>query len=461
MSIMHSWLSILSTPSNKMTHSSEPQIVLEMLTLWLGSLFGVPAPAEGGSLLDTMAYVSLYNLVLRRCATLLTRLRKRSLALARAGSKTDKELAPGWSMEALLTTCPTASVTPATAWSVFIQKIVADAQGQTAPGTFPSVLLTYYKLRSVLGQMETRSRKLGVKSVKKVPHDDFAKALGAASKRIYAKTKAALGIVMEDVAQDSEDEGDSPAAYRENREVSLLMRQAHAATLAGDSNKDSFKKEVVVTRGTGKDKDIAASLEMARKISELSKAAADKAGKPVKPRKAKSKGNGEDRDIAKSLHAAKKIREFEEALDKPKPTNSVSIITRTSELAPSLDDDELVPNVLNLPGAQMAVDMADASEVSGDALNAKLGLTATEIIDGAADPPVALAEDSLANSTDLAAAALAIPSTSKRGKVSRKHKVGSGSKSSRSSSKRKTRHRRRHKVKSSKRAGNRSSSWRL
>lgn len=435
---------------------SNPRVVTEMVTLWLGSLEGAPEAPSGSSLIEAMTYVSLYNVVLRRCAKTVLQLRKKSLALAAKGSKTDKDLAKGWSLEALVTTCSSSPSDSTTSWSLFIQKIVRDAQEVAGHATFGAVLLTYYKLRSVLGQMETKGRRIGLKSVKGVKEDPLALALSHEAKRLYAKTKAALGIAMDEVANDSDEEGDAGAAYRENREVSLLMRQAHKASLVGNDDRNKapifgivegeegplFSEEELAALKPGKDLAIAASLKHAlvsrtfspvviltKSTGSTNTYTVNMEDEPlIGKEELDSFKKGDDKAIKSSLHRARNLhgkKERTETKSQDTSTVATGVITRLTSLNPV------------------------ATETVGEGLAGVADLDPSPLVDGAADLPETLVQEGVEATVGLVSSATtSSPKESKR----KTHTLKRPERKA-------VANRRRHKVKASRRKGNRSSSW--
>jgi hypothetical protein len=423
-----------------------------------------------------MAYVSLYNVVLRQCANTVLKLRQRSLALAKAGSKRDKELAGGWSLELLVTTCESSSVTPDTTWSLFIQRIVADAQKTCGPATFGAVLLTYYKLRSVLGQMETKSRKLGVKSVQGVMADPLASTLGGEAKRLYARTKASLGVAISDVARESEEEGDSPAAYREAREVSMFMRQAHRASLVDDANRAEtfaivqqvdetplFTEEEKALFLPGDDAAIRRSLHTAQAVrNKYGEADPPEPPGTFTEEEKKLFRKGDAKAIEKSLHVAQAVRsrpqDSVKGLKEPKVVTGEPVFTG-EETAVFKEGGEKsprnpgrVPRVLE--SLSVITRVADLRAPNGGKSGAVSEVTDPgSLVDGAVDLPAELANAGVETSVNLSATALG-DGKHKKTKQRKSHKVQMAATQKTS----KPRHRR-HKVKPVKRRGNRSASW--
>ena len=467
-----------------MSHALDASIVTETLVLWLGSLEGAPQPPPSSSLVETMAYVALYNVVLRRCAKLVLKLRTHSLALARQGSETDNKLAEGWSLEALVTTCGADPATPKTSWSHYIQKIVADSQDAAGPNTLGAVLLTYYKLRSVLGQMQTKGRRLGLTSVAGfgVKEDPLVAALGENAKRLYTKTKAALGITMDDVASESDGEGDKQSAHREKREVSLLLRQAHASSLKdankapafGSSSLFSPEREALFTKGD--DKAIEKSLGVAAAVHKLKStgltppSAGGKSLFSAEKLALFTKGN--DKHIAKSLETARKIHHHQAttkggsraaASTPPTPTGGhlTSVITRAADLltpaSPANDKtsslgDKLTPKVGDLVATATALPSAVGQALGESAVH----------LSSKSKAPSKPVDDLVATATALPSAVgqalgesavhLSTKALNKKPKQAKKHVLTKTLQKSKG-------RRRKHKVKPSKRRANRSASW--
>jgi len=248
------------------------------------------------------------------------------------------------------------------------------------------------------------------------------------------------------VASESDGEGDKQSAHREKREVSLLLRQAHASSLKdankapafGSSSLFSPEREALFTKGD--DKAIEKSLGVAAAVHKLKStgltppSAGGKSLFSAEKLALFTKGN--DKHIAKSLETARKIHHHQAttkggsraaASTPPTPTGGhlTSVITRAADL--------LTP----------ASPANDKTSSLGDKLTPKVG----DLVATATALPSAVGQALGESAVHLSTKAL-----NKKPKQAKKHVLTKTLQKSKG-------RRRKHKVKPSKRRANRSASW--
>lgn len=219
-----------STPSG-------PELLTEIFYTWINDTF---VNTFYKHRTESLVHNSLINRNLRSCASVIRQMRTHSIVLARNGSENDAAFVNGWLMDnftRVTMSCLAEHVLPTdeTMWGMFIAKIFADAFKQSHV-LFESSIIAYYKLRSVLGQMQTKARHLNINMKTHLDeHDPFVlNAIEEASVK-YMHAKSLIGVDMKilgnekDTVIDDSAESDvaNQISSRIRREASILSSQAH------------------------------------------------------------------------------------------------------------------------------------------------------------------------------------------------------------------------------------------
>lgn len=185
------------------------EFVSELLYTWIKSAI-IPLLCQlEDTEVNDMCYISLVDHNLRNCAHVIRQMRTYSIALGRSGSENDAMFADGWMLDNLMsvnTLFVLGGDTPTnkTMWGIFIAKIFADSVKQTI-ALFDASILAYYKLMSVLEQMQTKARQLNVDMKKhSVEHDVFLLKLIENTSLQYMRAKSYIRANIKKIGNDTD-----------------------------------------------------------------------------------------------------------------------------------------------------------------------------------------------------------------------------------------------------------------